>query len=348
MSVVRDWIEIAGTFRGADAGILVGNGASRCVSETFAYQSLYDVALGQVPGLRPTDAEVFAALGTQSFERVLAALRLAERAMGPLDLGAAQTAHQHYFDVRKALSDAIHQVHIESSECDDDLVFLPMADELAKYGSIFSTNYDLLIYWAMNRLMEDRDNTRIFYDHFLHGSFDRTDYVAEDQAAGRMRTRVLYLHGALHLFTADEGGVHKLQRTSGRGLLELSGTQSSGDGTPLFVAEGSAGDKVRSIRQSEYLDFALQTYDAFAGPLTIFGHRLDDSDYHLLKPHVERAAEATDKRPVAVSVRQSGKTPNKLNDEMRRYRDRLHPLEPVFFEATTHPLGDPRMCIDER
>ena len=348
MSVVSDWSDIADAFQGAGAAILVGNGASRCVSEKFAYQSLYDVALGQTPGLRPTDVDVFSALDTQSFERVLAALRLAERAMGPLDPGAAQIAREHYAGIRKALSDAIHEVHIESSECADDLVFLPMASELAKYGSVFSTNYDLLIYWAVIRLMEARNNTRLFYDHFLHGIFDKTDYVAGDHAAGLMRTRVLYLHGALHLFTSDDGGVHKLQRAQGRGLLELSGIQASGGDTPLFVAEGSAGDKVRSIRQSEYLDFALQMHDAFTGPLTIFGHRLDDSDDHLLKPHVERASDSPEKRPVAVSVRQSGKTQNKLNDELRRYRNRLHPLEPLFFEATTHPLGSPQMCVDER
>ena len=347
MTSVSEWPAIKDRFHGAEAAILVGNGASRAVSESFSYSSLFEVAEGMQPGLRPADIEIFQSLGTRSFERTLAALRLAERALLPLSKDATKLVSQHYKSIREALAEAIHKVHIESSSCGDELVFLPMARELAEYGSVYSTNYDLLIYWAINKLMETEANNRLFYDHFLNGDFEAKDYVGEAHSAGQMRTRVLFLHGALHLYTGDDGKVHKLQRSAGRGLLQLSSVQASTSDTPLFVAEGSPRDKVHAIRQSEYLDFALRQYDDFEGPLVVFGQRLDDSDHHLLKPHVERAQDGR-KMPVAVSVRQSGKSPVALADELRRYRDRLHPLEPVFFEATTHPLGNPHMSVDER
>jgi hypothetical protein len=118
--------------------------------------------------------------------------------------------------------------------------------------------------------------------------------------------------------------------------LELVGGLSAADGTPLFVAEGSGREKVRTIRGSEYLRAALRRYDEFEGPLVVFGHSLGESDEHLVKP-----IEAKPSRRLAISLHSEGRTPDELERAVRRYEKKCHPAEPLFFHAHTHPLGDP-------
>ena len=85
--------------------LLIGNGVSRAVSESFAYDSLYNVA-----PLTQDDMDLFDALGTRNFEEVLNHLRTAK-------LICEQVGHDpedvqdRYSSIRAALISAVQDVY---------------------------------------------------------------------------------------------------------------------------------------------------------------------------------------------------------------------------------------------
>ena len=71
---LKHWDSIKG--RNNWTGLLVGNGASRAVRDSFRYDSLYDKANSNAikDPLSPEDTMIFESMDTKDFERVLAAL----------------------------------------------------------------------------------------------------------------------------------------------------------------------------------------------------------------------------------------------------------------------------------
>ena len=93
------------------------------------------------------------------------------------------------------------------------------------YKSVFSTNYDLLTYWAM-MIEGDPDDFRDFFWQ-VGGPFDPTDV----DAWGSL-TLVYFLHGAVHLRRTAPDGAYK-QTAAGQNLLAQFWTDWANSGTPL-------------------------------------------------------------------------------------------------------------------
>ncbi len=70
----------------------------------------------------------------------------------------------------------------------------------------------------------------------------------------------------------------------------------------------------------------------------MFGQALGAQDHHLL-----RAIRMHPDRPVAYGVYAA--TRQQANLIRTTIEDRLHPLEVLFFDARTHPLGDPTLQV---
>src|SRR5690606_2616734 len=95
-------------------------------------------------------------------------------------------------------------------------------------------------------------------------------------------TKVLYLHGGLHLYHLPYGATFKRSATIQANLLDLFGTPYKNGAVPLFISEGTSEDKLRSIYGSDYLSFAFAQFARYRGPTVVFGHGLGDSDAHLV------------------------------------------------------------------
>lgn len=151
---------------------------------------------------------------------------------------------------------------------------------------------------------------------------------------------ILYLHGGLHLVAQAPRRTRKL-KAHGGGLLDRFGTELGPGETPLLITEGAAKDKLASIYQSDYIQFAYEQLRDYAGPLVIFGHRLGESDRHIAD-----AIRTHQDRPIAISI-----YPAPLPTLRRRVAAYVHQFpncdQLLFFDATTHPLGDPRLLIRE-
>jgi len=304
-------------------GLLLGNGASRAVWRNFAYDSLFERAqkvrnkpLGQ------TDLALFKSMATENFEQVLSALNTTTRVNAALAISASAPLNR-YYAIKEALIHAMRSAHIPFR-------LLPaatsqsIADHLREYATVYSSNYDLLLSWAMEQSPDGFDDL-----------FD-VDQGFDVRRTRSTATRVLHLHGGLHLIRQADGTTRK-RNAVGSALLDGFAINQPGE-VPLFVNEGRREDKLRAIRQSDYLSWCHGQLASHQGPLCLFGHSLGEQDRYLLEAIAQAGV-----TQLAVSV-------FPLSDawvaSQKHYFTRLFPgLELHFFDATSHPLGAPNFNV---
>lgn len=264
--------------RGEWTGILIGNGSSMAFWDDFGYDSLYEQARAASPSysLTPEDLSLFEVLKTKNFENVLAAVKTGRTVLQALSRDAEFLAGR-YDSVQGALFEAVHAVHVPwgtTSAFEEKLSRI--RNELVSYRWVYSLNYDLIIYWALMT----QPGARGSVDFFWHGdlTFDPSDTLPP---AGRTNdTRVLYLHGRIHLRRHVGGSTFKA-RAGEQNLLDQFSTTYAGDITPLLVSEGDPDDKFAAILRSDYLEFGYRSLGGHEGHLVIFGCSLRDEDAHL-------------------------------------------------------------------
>lgn len=214
---------------------------------------------------------MFDQLGVSDFEAVLRALSQASKISAILGL-PTNSFDDYYYHVRDSLIASLSTVHPNHKDIADARlkhynVFL------GHFQSVFTTNYDLLIYWAI------MVNHYEFKDYFWKDVFDSSD----TELSGTV-TRVLYVHGALMLRETHDGKVRKVAHTAGASLLKLLSDDLSHGRYPVFVSEGDSTAKLNSISRHTYLDFALGQFRHSKKDLLVLGHRLkQDSDQHILE-----------------------------------------------------------------
>lgn len=326
---LEDWNDLRAEV--AYSGLLIGNGASRAIWEGFAYESLYELARSgkQRYSLTPDDIALFEKLETQNFERVLAALATT-RQVGEALCFDEPKLDQCYVNIQRSLVEAVRSKHIPWGILPGNHLAL-IKKELLEYSIVYSTNYDLILYWALMH-----QGAAGFKDFFWSGHFD----LADTELWGSKSTVVLYLHGGLHLYRTLDGYAVKRQAEAGRNLLDLFGTPWDLEATPLFISEGTARQKLESIYRSDYLAFAYSQLVHHRGPLCVFGHSLGESDQHIVD-----AIKKARVRDVAISV-----LPGESDKVIEAKADAHKKLPEVslrFYDSTSHPLGNDGLKVDD-
>jgi hypothetical protein len=315
------WADISQQF--AESALLLGNGLSINVWPQFDYGSLFEHA--RKAGLTSTDLALFA--DNTNFETVLAGLNTAIRVNEVLGLDP-DPIYERYSGIQRTLGQVIREVHVARSSV-PDAVLKRIRSALTEYEWIFTTSYDLLLYWAMAC-----SQWKPFVDGFGYGKDRRRlEFDAERQVAYD-ETPVYFVHGALHLVVSGSGITWKLRRDDLQTILDQFGTQIDGDpqARPLLVTEGSARDKLRAIEGNAYLAHVLARLRGVDLPVVVFGSRLGTSDEHLVDALNEHPL-----RPVAVSMRRASK--RELTRQQSEIYGRLETETLLFFDAETHPLG---------
>lgn len=263
--------------------LLLGNGFSIAAWSDFRYVALQGVVVGRE---RRID-DLFAQFDTVDFERVARALLEAKKVLSVhegtealIDIIAGD-----YRDLRRLLVSAITETHpaapSELEELFDDCAgflrhFIGSELDEARRGKIFSTNYDLLLYWTLMR----RGAALKFNDGF-RGRNPLSWLKQAEQS-------IFYLHGALHLF--EVGGVTQKLSVTDR-LIDAINERIESLDVPLFISEGSSQEKRVRIEESHYLKAASDCLasaceDADAS-LFILGHSLRDEDAHIFEKIAE-------------------------------------------------------------
>lgn len=306
-------------------GLLLGNGASRAVWRNFAYDSLFERAqkvrnkpLGQ------TDLALFRSLATLSFEQVLTSLNSTVRVNAALAISSTSPLNR-YYAIKEALIHAIRSVHIPFQRV-PQASLVAINNELRRYPTVYSSNYDLLCHWAV---MQAPDG---FADLF------HEDAGFDPRHLPQAAHRVLYLHGALHLLKNVDGSSRQ-RLASGSALLDGFAINTPGD-VPLFVSEGSCEDKLRSIRNSDYLSWCHGELARHRGGLCIFGHKLNAEDAHI----IDALRQA---RPDYLAMGIFPLSDAWVLSQKRHYATLFEGLDIQieFFDATSHPLGLPELNV---
>jgi len=309
------------------SSLLLGNGFSQNVWSKFGYSSLYEIAKSDhvEPGLTEQDVDLFEAFNTHNFEAVLSALGISKLVAETLDQDT-KLFDERYESTRQALIAAVHHVHVPWAMIQEEKL-LRVADELKRYENVYSSNYDLLVYWAVMQ------NPDAFTDFF----FDGRIFDISNTEIWRDAAKVHFLHGGLHLYKKRSGLIRKRVAQPYQNLLDLFG-RPFGDAVPLFVSEGTADEKRTAIARSDYLSFVFSRFAKDGKPLVVFGHSLGDSDEHLTDVLNKRG-----ERPIAISIRAQG--------DIRQRKAALIKALPradiTFFDAATHPLGAPDLKVED-
>lgn len=307
--------------------LLLGNGMSINIWEPFGYRKLYDRALSA--GLTPADRGLFA--DTPNFERVLADLLTAIRVNDAIGLPTAALV-KRYRNIQRALVRAVREVHVKLNRVPLS-TRKAISETLAKFEWVFTTSYDLLIYWAMAAA-----DFKPFMDHFRFNR--RCQFDPGRASVPASKVPVYFLHGALHLVTGSDGATWKLRQTSLDSILDQFGKPIEGDpqARPLLVTEGSAEDKLFAIEENVYLANALDRLRQRNLPVVVFGSSLSEQDAHL----TEALSDHPD-RPVAVSMLPAPR--KQLLAQQVEILGRLEANPLIFFDATTFPLGKRSLAV---
>lgn len=325
---LEDWNTLRSS--AAFAGLLVGNGASRAVWDDFGYDSLFENArtVEEKP-LSPSELSVFDALQTRSFEQVLGALKTTSRVNKALAVSSAAPRNR-YYAIKEALINTVHAVHIPWRLVEASTL-ATINRELASYRTVFTTNYDLLNHWAIQHQADT-----------ISDLFEGSEPSFELSATATDKTRLLYLHGGLHLVRNQDGTARRLMSTEGTllGNFAINNTIKTLDDVPLFVNEGSSADKLKTIRSSDYLSFCYAQLLGHGDGLCIFGHALGEQDSHIA--HALRQA-----KPKVVAISIYPRSQAFVQHQKRHYAKVFEGtgVELRFFDSKTHALGSPRLSV---
>lgn len=320
-----DWRDIATSHKWDT--LLLGNGMSINIWEPFGYRKLYDRA--KLGDLSAQDRKLFSS--TPNFERVLADVLTAIRVNDAVGL-ETEPLLERYRNIQRALVQAIREVHIKLNRV-PPATRKTISDTMKQFEWVFATSYDLLVYWAIAAA-----GFEPFMDHFRHRG--RCEFDPARASVPANKIPVYFLHGALQLVVGDSGAAWKLRQTDLDSILNQFGRPIKGDAKarPLLVTEGSAEDKLTAIEDNVYLSHALERLRGRALPLVVFGSSLSEHDAHL----AEALSENPD-RPIAISMLPAPK--KELLAQQVDISGRLEASPLLFFDATTHPLGNPALAV---
>jgi len=235
--------------------------------------------------------------------------------------------------------EAVQSVHIPWLDVPQESL-MSMRDELREYSWIYSTNYDLLLYWAVMA----PEHPWPFKDFFWGECTVAGPWVcfhSDDTDAEAGTSKILYLHGALHLCEVPWGETAKLIAGDAN-LLDRFGIPAQDEEyafVPLLITEGTWLDKMAAIRRSDYLSFAFERFSAHQGPLVIFGHALGTEDQHI----VQAVRQLGDHAPIGVSI--LGGDPDRIIERKLNLMQKLPRADLHFFDAASHPLGDSELRV---
>ncbi len=314
------WSEINGE---AWKSLLLGNGFSINVWPKFGYTSLFDFAQSAdvKPSLDANSVALFQKLNSSNFEDVLRVLFHARLVDEQLKSPQRDSIDSLYNNTKNSLAAAVNSSHVPHGF--SGLAAINVA--LRSFSNVFTTNYDLIPYWAIMQ-----DDVWRFKDLFwgADNTFDPTN-----TAVNADRCVISYLHGAIHLVELPDGKTKKLVANAANSLSELFDLAHP-EYFPLFISEGSSERKLSRIKRNDYLRFSFEKFQSIDGNLLVLGHSLHkDYDQHLIDALRDGGLTS-----IAIGV-----WPHQAPEKVLLFKARIladiKGKKVYFFDSTTHPLG---------
>ncbi|WP_157979542.1 DUF4917 family protein [Kribbella monticola] len=344
---IMAWLAATPTSTGRPARLhlVLGNGFSIAYSAaTFSYTGLLKQA--EESGLIGSMARsFFQQLGTQDFELVVKKLQDAADALEFMDAagfaGPIEILRREAKDLKEALARILASVHPERPGDIPDDAYLRVRQLIQPFTYVYTTNYDLLLYWAlMKSFPQESMVSRMSDDGFRDPGYEGAPHVTWDYLKPQ-KQNIYYLHGALHLFRA-EAELRKLTwvRTD-EPLIDQIRAELDAGYFPMYVSEGDSDAKLATIQTSDYLSKGLRSLAEIGGGLAVYGLSFGANDRHLMKAIVR-----SNVRRMAVGLYGDPASPDNIAtrhavDQLQADRlahDDRKPLEIEFFDSASVPL----------
>ena len=322
MEKINKWEDIEQHF--LSGSLILGNGASIAVSDSFNYDSLYLEAQHR-DYLNAFSVSVFKSFKANDFEFVLRNLLQAKQVNQVLNIDCT-LIDSAYINIRDALIRTLRDIHISYSEA---LPHLPSIYNFMRlFKTVASLNYDLIVYWAA--MLGNHELGRWFKDCFTPYYLDEDwEKYLEPIGEASGATLFFYPHGNLVLHREDfltrkiitrpDLYTHDL-------LNEILSCWEKNAFIPVFVCEGRQDDKVRSISNSSYLDRVFyEVLPNLESKLVIYGWSIGQQDQHI----IEQIKKAELSR-VAVSVFREDK---EYMERVKGIFSRIGVQDVIFFDA---------------
>ena len=278
-----------------DFHLLLGNGFSMAYDrDIFSYNALHDF----IKNLKDDElSKILSVIESKNFELImqqldnLSALVEAFDGEDALKLKIESASEKLKHSLLEAVQE-LHPEHVfkvpeeEHKACSEFLNIF-----LGRGGKIFSTNYDLLLYWVLMR------NEAIKHtDGFGRDALNYEPGMASEDIEwsellwGRNKEdqNVFYVHGALPFFDAGSEVV-KEEYDFNSYLLEKINSRMENGEYPIFVTAGNGEEKLSHIMHNHYLSNCYDNLSEITGTLVVFGFNFGPYDHHIIEA-INRAA----------------------------------------------------------
>jgi len=281
--------------KGRDFHLLLGNGFSMAYDqEIFSYNALHDF----IDELKDEDlSKILSVIESKNFEIIMQQLDNLSALIDAFDGGGElkEKVESTSEKLKDSLLDAVKALHPEhvfkvpEDESEACSKFLNLF--LERGGKVFSTNYDLLLYWILmrNNALEHTDGFGRDAENYEPG-MDREDIIWSELRWGRNKDNqnVFYVHGALPFFDAGSEVVKEEYDHDSFLLEKINGRMEEGE-YPIFVTAGSSEEKLAHIMHNHYLADCYDNLSEITGTLVTFGFNFWQSDDHIIEA-INRAA----------------------------------------------------------
>lgn len=269
--------------------LLLGNGFSMAYNtEIFSYNALYSFIENMNNEVL---SKLFNIVNTKNFELVMQQvdnfIQMAEEFSE--DKSFIQKLKDANQELQESLINSIKELHpehvFEVPEEKSESCFKFLSNYLDNEGKVFTTNYDLLLYWVLMRNNSDNAN-----DGFGKELENEEELIKGADAEfselfwgpNKSDQSIHYIHGALHLF--DTGvDIIKETYTSGAYLLENVQKRLDKKHYPIFVTAGNGAEKLKHIVHNKYLTDCYDNLSEITGSLVVFGFNFGDYDAHIIE-----------------------------------------------------------------
>lgn len=267
--------------------LLLGNGFSIAFDgNIFSYKSLYEQAkdMGLFEKISQAVPSLFESVSTFDFEHVMQVLNHFVVAGSSYKIEGALLvrAEQDEIALKQILVEAITRNHPDDPKSISEAQYESCFNFLSNFKSIYSLNYDLLLYWVIMHFLDKLKLKDGFYD----GNAGNEVYYQDDYViwptTHSSSSDVYFLHGALHLFDAgDEIRKFCWSRTGIKIKKQILDALDGGM-FPLFVSEGDAHSKLKKILHNGYLLKGLRSLSQVSGAVVTYGVSFKTNDQHII------------------------------------------------------------------
>lgn len=323
--------------------LLLGNGFSMAYDrDIFSYNALYNFLAAQGDGLLD---KLFGAIKTKNFELVMQQL---DTTLALLDAFESDPALEEQIKLasrklKDGLVRSVQELHPEHVYKIPDEQSVACANFLSLFlssgGHVYTTNYDLLLYWVLMRqgVVNPVDGFGRELENPVEASEGKDKEWSELRwGLNKSDQNIHYLHGALHLF--DTGAEVIKEQYDGNFLLENISARLDEGQYPIFVTGGNGDDKLDHIRHNRYLSYCYDQLTMLDGSLVSFGFNFGASDEHIIEA-INKAAKFGTKQPPKLWSVYIGAYTDEDVQHIKSIEHKFHPKISIFDAKTANVWG---------